>query len=100
MKSGIFTIAAILLTAFVAGPAMADGDAGKKKSRSCAGCHGANGEGKDDNPSLAGMDPAKFIAAMQEYQSGKRDNKKMQSFAKRLKDDDLENLAAYYASLK
>lgn len=86
----------------LAGPAWADGDAdaGKKKARSCAGCHGANGEGKKENPPLAGMDPAKFIAAMEEYAAGKREDKKMQGFAKKLSAEDFENLAAYYASLK
>lgn len=102
MKSGLLMIVAAAFAVSLASPAWAagDADAGKKKAKSCNGCHGANGEGKKDNPPLAGMDPAKFIAAMEEYAAGKREDKKMQGFAKKLSKDDLENLAAYYAALK
>lgn len=102
MKSGILVVAAAVLTAALAGPAFADGDAdaGKKKAKACAACHGANGEGKGDNPALAGMDSAKFVTAMNEFKSGKRESKKMQGPVKKLSEDDIENLAAYYASLK
>jgi len=49
---------------------------------------------------LAGEDPAKFIQAMNDYKSGKRDNAMMKSQASNLSDADVANLAAYYASLK
>jgi cytochrome c553 len=86
----------------MAGSAMADGDvaAGEAKSKSCAGCHGANGEGKKKNPPLAGMAAADFTKAMQDYASGARDNKSMARVAKKLSDADVANLAAYYGSLK
>ena len=102
MKSSMLMIAAAALVFGMAGSAMAAGDveAGKAKAKSCAGCHGANGEGKKDNPKLAGMATADFVKAMQDFSSGARDNKMMVRTAKKLSDADVENLAAYYASLK
>ncbi len=98
----------MLLTALVvaavglAGAAQAAGDAaaGKAKATSCAMCHGPNGEGTKMGPKLAGEDAAKFIAAMNDFKSGKRDNAMMKAQAAHLSADDMANLAAYYASLK
>jgi len=74
---------------------------GKAKAGSCGGCHGANGEGKGPaGPAIAGMDPAKFVAAMKDYKSGKKANAPMKSITSGLGDTDIENLAAHYASLK
>jgi len=86
----------------VVGTAQAGGDvkAGKAKAASCAGCHGAHGEGKAPNPKLAGMPEAEFIQHIKDYKSGKRPNPIMKTFAGQLKDRDVANLAAYYASLK
>jgi cytochrome c553 len=86
----------------LAGTARAAGDpvAGKAKSASCAMCHGPTGGGTQMGTKLAGEDPAKFIQAMNDYKSGKRDNAMMKSQASSLSADDTANLAAYYASLK
>ena len=83
-------------------PAYAAGDAaaGKAKAGSCAMCHGPNGEGTQMGPKLAGGDAAKFVQAMNDYKSGKRDNAMMKSAASSLSADDLANLAAYYATIK
>jgi cytochrome c553 len=80
--------------------AAGDAAAGKAKAASCAGCHGANGEGKAPNPALAGKAEDAFVQAMQDYKSGKRNNPIMKTFASQLSDQDVANLAAYYASLK
>lgn len=84
------------------GTAQAAGDAaaGKAKAASCAMCHGPNGEGTSMGPKLADEAPAKFIQAMNDYRSGKLDNAMMKAQAASLSDDDIANLAAYYASLK
>jgi cytochrome c553 len=101
MKRILLTSAALALLS-IFGVAQAGGDpaAGKAKAASCAGCHGANGEGVKPNPPLAGLPEAKFVQAMKDYKSGKRPNPVMKSFAGPLSDQDFENLAAYYASLK
>jgi cytochrome c553 len=74
-----------------------DASAGKAKSENCAQCHGEDGK---EDPAIAGMEEAKFIQAMKEYQSGERKHKKMTKAATGLSDADLADLAAHYASLK
>lgn len=84
------------------GPALAGNvEAGKAKAEDCVDCHGADGKGDADDPTIAGMAEDKFIQAMKEYQSGLRTkSKKMTKQAKRLSDEDIADLAAYYATLK
>jgi cytochrome c553 len=95
-------VAGIIAAFGVAGAALAGGDAaaGKAKAAGCAGCHGANGEGVGPNPPLAGKAEGQFIQAMKDYKSGKRPNPVMKTFAGQVNDQDVANLAAYYASLK
>jgi len=102
MKANLLMVALTALVFAVSGPALAGGDveAGKAKAKSCAGCHGANGEGKKKNPPIAGMPESEFIQAMQDYKSGKLEDKSMVRAAKKLSDEDFANMAAYYATLK
>ncbi len=101
MKSTLL-IAGFFALFGIVGPTQAAGDvqAGKTKAAACAGCHGANGEGKAPNPALAGKAEKEFVQALKDYKSGKRDNAIMKTFAIPLSDQDMVNLAAYYASLK
>ena len=94
-------MAAIVLLGVV-GPAHAAGDvqAGKAKAAACAACHGANGQGMAPTPALAGKSEPQLIQALKDFKSGKRDNAIMKGMASSLSDQDIENLAAYYASLK
>jgi cytochrome c553 len=90
------------VVASLAGPAWGAGDptAGKTKAAGCAGCHGANGQGVPPNPPLAGMSEAQFIQAIDDYKTGKRNNAVMKALSTPLSTQDIDNLAAYYASLK
>lgn len=101
MKRTLFIAGSVVLFS-VFGIAQAGGDAaaGKAKAGVCAGCHGKNGEGVKPNPALAGMPEGKFVQAMKDFKSGKRANPVMKSFAGPLSDQDVANLAAYFASLK
>ncbi len=83
-------------SAFAAGNA----DAGKAKASSCAGCHGAKGEGKGKFPHIAGLDEKKFVQDLEDYKAGKRPDAMMKGIASKLSEEDMQNLAAYYASLK
>ena|SRR3989337_890775 len=79
--------------------AAGDIDAGKTKASSCAGCHGADGKGKSPNPAIAGMDQSAFAEKMNGYKSGTITHMMMNTLAKKLSDEDMANLGAYYASL-
>jgi cytochrome c553 len=80
------------------GTAVAGGDAtnGEALSADCADCHGAAGE---FDPVLAGMDETAFIAALKAFASGERDDEMMMMMAENLSEQDMADLAAYYASL-
>ncbi len=91
----------IVSALLVAGPVKADGDinAGQEKSTSCAGCHGSEGEGVGENPALAGLDSEVLVSAMQAYKTGERTEPMMAMLMQALSDEDIADLAAYYASL-
>ena len=78
--------------------AAGDAAAGKSKSSSCASCHGANGEGMGENPKISGMAMDKFSQAVQAYKSGTKKHMMMEMMTKNLSDQDIANLAAFYAS--
>jgi cytochrome c553 len=101
MKSTIL-VAAVVALFGIANAAQAAGDvaAGKAKAKACAGCHGANGEGVKPNPALAGKSEDELVQAMKDYKSGKRANPVMKSMVASLSDQDMANVAAYFASLK
>ena len=65
----------------------------------CAACHGMDGNSQvADNPKLGGQYPDYMAKALRDYQSGLRKNPVMAGFVDKLSNQDLENLAAYYAS--
>lgn len=85
----------------VSGAAVAaDAAAGKAKSATCAGCHGAAGVSNNPLwPNLAGQKEAYLVKQMKAFRDGTRADPMMAPMAKPLSDDDIANLAAYYSSL-
>jgi len=84
-----------------AGSVNAAGDkvAGKTKSASCAACHGADGNSAAAiNPKLAGQSAAYLVKQLKEFKSNKRKNATMSAMAAVLSDQDMEDIAAYFAS--
>lgn len=75
--------------------------AGKAKSATCVACHGPQGISLIPTyPNLAGQKPLYVIEQLKAYRDGQRKNMIMAPMAAGLSDKDMENLAAYYASLK
>ena len=101
MKKTWLLVAAAILALGMAGTAQAGGDAaaGKTKAKGCVGCHGADGKGKGKNPPIVGKDEATFVASLNDYKSGSKEHKMMNMLAKKLSDQDMADLAAYYASM-
>jgi len=82
-------------------PAPAEGDplAGMAVAAPCAGCHGVDGNSTDPkNPRLAGLSADYLIAAMNAYKDGSRKHDLMRGQVLALRDQDVKDLAAYYAS--
>lgn len=75
--------------------------AGKAAAAACGGCHGEDGVSKTPGtPSLIGLDPKYFVAAVKSYVDGHRKNDIMKSMAESLGDADLRNVALFYALQK
>lgn len=65
---------------------------------SCAACHGTNGNSVGGTPVLAGLDRAHFILQMQGFRSGARSSTVMARHAKGLTEDEIAQLAEYFAA--
>jgi len=66
----------------------------------CTMCHGAQGVSSADTPNLAGQYREVIIKQLIDYKSGdRRSSSVMQALATNLSDRNIEDLAAYYASL-
>lgn len=86
----------------LSGAALAADDAATRiASEVCAGCHGADGNSIAPNfPKLAGQQKVYLLRELKDYKSGKRISEIMVPLVATLSDDDLTNLAAYYARQK
>ena len=98
MKSII--VGGLLLWAATA--AWADAAAGQARAAAaCAVCHGPQGLSMQPNvPHLAGQPEIYLAEQLRNYRSGKRAHEVMAVIAKPLTDQDIENLAQWYASLQ
>lgn len=66
----------------------------------CTMCHGARGLSASDAPNLAGQYPEVVYKQLRDYQGGQRTSVVMQALTHgRLSDQDMRDLAAYYAYL-
>lgn len=75
--------------------------AGKAKAGQCAACHGALGLSQLPNaPHLAGQPAIYIVEQLKNYRSGKRPNEVMGVIAKPLTDGEIDDLAAWYASIQ
>ena len=72
---------------------------GQATAQVCSACHTVDGSrGSPANPILAGQHPEYLVKQLQEFKAGKRKNAIMAGFAATLSDDDMRNVAAFYAS--
>ena len=105
MKFRSLAIAGLLaMLAPVAAPLFAEGDpaAGKNKTAMCAGCHGIPGfraayPETFQVPKLGGQNPGYIVAALKAYKAGERNHATMKAVASSLTEQDMADLAAYYA---
>ncbi len=85
----------------VAGTALAAGDpkAGKEKVAVCAACHGADGNSLSAMyPKLAGQRESYLVKQLQDIQGGQRVILEMTGMLTDFNPQDLQDIAAYYAS--
>ena len=98
LRSWYIALGMLVLT--ISAAQAADAKAGQLKAGMCVTCHGALGLSTMPNaPHLAGQ-PAIYVEEqLKQYRSGKRANEVMAVMAKPLTDKEIENLAAWYASI-
>ena len=65
---------------------------------SCSGCHPASARVTSPVPRLAGLDRAAIIRAMQDFRSGRRAATVMDRIAKGFTDEEIQAIAAWYAT--
>ena len=90
----------IAFNAFAAEGGAAPGKNAEELSKSCAACHGTDGNATNAQyPKLAGQYHDYLQRALQEYKTGERQNAIMAGFAKTLSEADIDTLARYYADM-
>jgi cytochrome c553 len=99
----------VLAVAFIAAAGLLGGQAvageltaGKAKvEAACQVCHGVDGKATVAMAAnLSGQQKEYIIAQLEAYRSGQRNHAQMNIIAKILSDDDIENVAEWYSSIK
>ncbi len=99
MSKNLIFAALFVLMLVPAGAVQAGGDParGEKLSLDCADCHGADGM----SPKIVGLEKDYFVVQLQAFKSGERTDPDymMLMYTEDLSDQDMADLAAYYATL-
>jgi cbb3-type cytochrome c oxidase subunit III len=105
MKNAAFLLMGLVFTAAASAseaPAAAKPDLNKGQAiaaQVCSACHTADGSrGSPANPILQGQHADYLVKQLTEFKAGKRDNAVMKGMASTLSDEDMKNVAAFYAS--
>ena len=79
--------------------ASGDPEAGRAKAGACAACHGPDGNSLNPEwPSLAGQGAPYLETQLRRFRSGERENALMAPLSAALTEQDILDLAAYYAA--
>ncbi len=72
----------------------------RSMAASCSACHGTNGVAEPGLDSLAGQPKDDFLKKMQDFKSGKKPATLMHQLSKGYSDEQIDQLASYFAALK
>jgi len=96
----LFAFSLLSLSACAETVLKGDVERGKEISQVCAMCHGENGISQVPiYPNLAGQKEQYLVLQLKAFRSGERVNMAMTSHARKLTDQDIADLSAYYAQL-
>lgn len=99
--TGAWALLACFLMGANAASAAGSAEAGQTKAVVCAACHGVDGNSVNPEwPSLAGQNPAYLERTLHAFKSGERSNVLMTAQAAALSDQDIQDVAAYFAASK
>ena len=72
---------------------------GQALARQCSVCHGKTGVANDPEvPNLAGQSAFYLEKSLKDYRSGARQDRRMTLITEKLKDEEISDIAAWYAS--
>lgn len=101
MNKGIVMILGLLMATSAQAYGGGDVAAGEAKAVVCAACHGPAGASQNpDWPVLAGQGQKYLEKQLRDFQTGARPNLIMKPQAGLLNEQDIQNIAAYYAAQK
>jgi cytochrome c553 len=103
IRVATFIVGGCAVAAFAVGDGFAAGDvtAGRHKALMCQACHGLDGKAKlPEAPNLAGQSEIYLAKTLKDYRSGARKDDMMSLVAPALKDQDIDDLAAYYSAIE
>lgn len=92
--------AAFAQTAPVVAASKGDKELGEYLSNQCTTCHQLSGKSVGGIPPIIGWPEDQFLAIMQSYKEGVRENETMRTISHRFTNEEIEALAAYFGSLK
>lgn len=94
----------LLMLTLVVGNAVAKGNIenGADLTSDCIECHGMDGKGNFESPKIAGLKESYILKRLRAFNSGKTKSVDdiMHTYTEDLSDQDLQDLAAYWASRK
>ncbi|MGZ8135769.1 MAG: c-type cytochrome [Methylococcaceae bacterium] len=94
----LFSASLLLGCLWVTASMAADLAAGEQKAESCVSCHGPKGKSSNPQwPNLAAQQPGYQVIQLKAFKAGDRSNPMMQAMATNLSNEDMDNLAAYFA---
>ena len=94
----VFAVTLVLLATLASA---GEPGAGRAKAASCAVCHGKDGIAtRPDAPHIAGQNDLYLRGQLEAYRSGQRAHPVMNVVARALSDEDIDDLAAWYSSIK
>lgn len=99
----MFRAALVLGALSAAAPALAAGDpvVGKEKAGMCRICHGIDGVARNpEAPNIGGEHYVYIQNQLRNFRSGKRTHEVMSVIASGLSDEDIDDLSAWYSSIK
>lgn len=103
MKNVLCMLGVLAVTSVLNSPAMAGNpQAGKEKAEgACQTCHGTDGIATMAmTPNLSGQREEYMVIQLRNFRDGKRRHEQMSIIAKMLTDDDIDNVSAWYSSIK
>jgi cytochrome c553 len=101
LATGVLFAALSIVSSLTNANAAGDPAAGKRKAMQCQTCHGLDGLSKlPEAPNLAGQPEPFLVKSLDEFRKGVRKNDMMSIVVQQLSDQDVADLAAFYASIE